>query len=190
MWEYRNRIFKNSLALEIAPCILNPTLTPSPNGVTDMAKTPTAKMPSAAKLVTIQTLIGAWRTAKLELSAAQTKESNLRAELRMAGFGQTCTEGVNPLLPVGHDCHLKLTGKINRSVDAAALTAYREQLNPQEHADAIELYTNMFEWKPSLVAGVWKAQTVTTKNIFADIVTEKEGSPTLELLVPDKAKGK
>jgi hypothetical protein len=154
-----------------------------------MARKPAvAAMPDGAKLELIQQTIKSWRQAQLEVAKAAKREKDLRSTLVELGFSNVChNEGAQPLLPVGYG-HLKFTGKFNRSVDEAALLAYRQTLNPQnpEHAEALEIYSNMFAWKPSLVVSVWKAQTASVRNIFADVVTEKEGTPALEFVLPEQ----
>jgi len=115
-----------------------------------------------------------------EAKAAIAKEQALRKEVADLFFF-TPTEGVNTFeLEQGYK--LKLTYKIDRKIDEAALDAVRKQLAE----DKINIDT-LLSYKPSLDTKAYKGLMQVNPEaakVFDQALTIKPASPTLELVAP------
>lgn len=131
-------------------------------------------------LAAVQRLAKLHEAVSEQVKALAETEKSLRAELVALAFPNGIAEGVNTCLFADKSA-LVVTGKINRTVDPAKATSTREAL------EAVGVsFDSLFDWKPSLKVGEFKVTSLPVKALLADMVTEKEGTPSVEL---KKAKG-
>lgn len=131
-------------------------------------------------LAAVQRLAKIHEACSAQIKALAETEKSLRAELVALAFPNGIAEGVNTCLFADKSA-LVVTGKINRTVDPAKATSTREAL------EAVGVsFDSLFDWKPSLKVGEFKVTSLPVKALLADMVTEKEGTPSVEL---KKAKG-
>lgn len=131
-------------------------------------------------LAAVQRLAKLHEAVSEQVKALAETEKALRAELVALAFPNGIAEGVNTCLFADKSA-LVVTGKVNRTVDPAKATSTREAL------EAVGVsFDSLFDWKPSLKVGEFKVTSLPVKALLADMVTEKEGTPSVEL---KKAKG-
>lgn len=76
---------------------------------------------------------------------------------------------------VGDEVTLKITGRLERKVDADAVRAIADELGLEDHV------TKLFRWKPEINVAVWKATDSAITAPFNAAVTTKPGRPSFAL---------
>ena len=164
----------------------------------------TADLPDAARADFIKKLAD-WRAKASAANMAIEQERAARA-LLIPWFTDKAKEGTNIILVGTKGNNLVMQKKVNRDVDPDQLEAALSQFNAamenlrhlfatgeidqatydvraaeiektmvtQKHVD------DLVKFKPSLITGAWKEAEPAVRLLFADIVTEKPGSPSLE----------
>lgn len=108
------------------------------------------------------------------------KAKKLRLEIAKLAFPNP-REGSNTLA-LGNGYKLKVEHKINRRIDVAALTMFKDTF---EGADI--KVDDLVRYKPELTVGNFKKLSEEKQRIFGQCLTITEGTPTVELVEP-KAK--
>ena len=127
----------------------------------------------------IQDQLAEWNEISTWLDKAKKREMELRVSIARHFF-PTPVEGVNKtLLPDGSE--LKVTHKINRSLDIAVLDTVMNELPPDSPFRNVGV---LVEYKPALVMDGFRALPEQEALIFAQALIEKPGAPSLEVLPP------
>lgn len=122
---------------------------------------------------------------KLQQYLALSKQAGILADQAMKlriEIAQTCfpkpKEGVNQL-NLGNGYKLKVEHKVNRSIDVAALTAFKDTFEGANiNVDELVRY------KPELAIGKFKALPENLQVIFGQCLTIRDGTPTVTLVEP------
>jgi hypothetical protein len=131
-----------------------------------------------------------WYRLKEQLASVKASEMLLRQKIYKGLFIDP-KEGTNSV-PLGNDGWLiKAKRVINRDVDQAAL----------QHSMAIDEATKMsrlsangihveqlIKWTPELVTKAYRLLTEEQVKIFDEVLIIKDGSPSLEIVLPTSAK--
>lgn len=135
-----------------------------------------------------QTLLSAqlseWKKVADKLAELSGKEMELRKSL-VARWFKNAEEGTNTM-PLSHGKALKASIKINRKVDAEVLDALKAKAILDGSNVIMNALQEIIVYKPSLVVKEWKALDDDIKILFADVVTESEGAPSLEIATPKR----
>jgi hypothetical protein len=132
----------------------------------------------AASLALLERLAKIHAAQAEQIKELAEAEKALRAEIVKLAFPNGVAEGVNTCgLPDGSA--LIVTGKVNRTVDPAKAVTVRDAL-----AEAGASFDDYFEWKPSLKVGSFKVAAVNLQAIMSDMVTAKDGTPSVEIRKP------
>ena len=118
-----------------------------------------------------------WEQEKDLVRAAQERERRLRQELLSEFFPAQGEGTATTSLPDGF--RLRCTVPVNRTVDQAKVRLLLEGPLP--------LWLDgeaLFPAKHTVSVREWKALTDIQQRELADIVTEREGAPSLEILEP------
>lgn len=132
-------------------------------------------------------LLDQWAASIIEVNKAKVaieKEQELRKQVAALFFPEP-KEGANTL-DLAQKWKLKLTYKIDRKIDEAALAAVKEQLTEQ----GISIDT-LLTYKPALATTAYKSLLAVNPlavKIFDQALVIKPASPTLELVPPKEAK--
>lgn len=121
-------------------------------------------------------LLEKWEESKRNKRAWEAEERRLRDMVVEGAFGKELKEGANKFT-MADGRVVKVTGKVNRSIDSAQLTALTPKL--------LELGVNVEElvrFKPELKVGPFRKLSGQGGDIFRSIVTEKPGSPEVEIV--------
>lgn len=120
-----------------------------------------------------------WKTAE-ELAKLNMKEKKLRQTLADKGF-QTPKEGTNKLDLGVNGRFLQLDYKITRKVDETALDALIKS-----QTVAADLMAKIIRYKAECSVTEWKKATADERKLFGDVITEKPGMPSLEIVTPKR----
>lgn len=131
-------------------------------------------------VVTLDDLIE-WDRLQQELKRVKTAEMVLRTKIFKSYF-PTPAEGTNSA-PLANGYVIKGTYVISREVDPGALQALGEQLL----AAAIRA-DSLIAYKPSLVKREYNTLTAEQKHLFDQCLVVKPGAPSLEIVLPAKAR--
>jgi hypothetical protein len=132
----------------------------------------------------------AWYEAQAELSKVKAREILLRKKLFKFHFPAP-DEGTNslPLNPLLEAAGIPADGRvlkgghvINREVDEASLKVLGPTFQEQGIAVA-----DLIKWKPALSVSAYRELTAEQRTLFDQCLIIKDGSPTLEVVLP-KAK--
>lgn len=115
-----------------------------------------------------------------QLAELKVKEMEMRKNIFAKYFPEP-VEGAANKQPLNDGFVLQATHTINRSIDKAALTA-----NGQALIEANIPVDDLVEWKPSLKKSNWNKLSDEQKQLFAPCITEREGSPKLEIKKPKR----
>ncbi len=121
----------------------------------------------------IDARIMAWTKAKAELAKAKDREMDLRKSISKELFPAP-TEGVNTH-ELGKGYKIKMTHKLNRTIDEASLSSVLERLPNAEEC---------VKYKPELAIKKFKALSDEDRLIFEECLVTKPGAPALELVIP------
>lgn len=125
--------------------------------------------------------LAAWYKMQEELKKLRAAEMLLRKKIFGAYFPDP-REGTNSA-PLADGWVLKGTYGLDRQVDTGALGAMRE-LFTEAHISVDALV----EYKPSLVMRNYRTLTEEQRNLFDRALVVKPSSPSLEIVLPAKAK--
>jgi hypothetical protein len=126
---------------------------------------------------TFEELLTVWQKTAAEAKRLATEERKLRDALCAAAFPKP-TEGVNKRELVDGRI-FKMTHKINRSVDEAAIPAMREAL---AKATNEVTFDDIFKTKIDLQVGPYKKLAPELLVIVNEAVVSKPGAPTIEVI--------
>lgn len=126
---------------------------------------------------TFEELLDEWIKVKREAKRLSDLEMTMRNALFKAAFPNP-KEGANKIELVDGR-RLTATHKINRSVDDAAVKAVMEEM--RQVGDNEIVPEDVFVFKADLRVGPYKKLKPKLQKIAAKAVTEKPGSPTLEV---------
>jgi len=133
-------------------------------------------------VVTAQDLLE-WDEAKKQLALLKNKEMMLRQKIFKAYF-PTPKEGTNKA-PLANGWELKGGYVLNRAVELGAFTNMRDQfLSAGLRVD------DLVKFSPELVKSAYNKLTAEEQNLFDRCLVIKEGSPTLEIVLPAKNRAK
>lgn len=122
-----------------------------------------------------------WNEMQEQMRALKVTEMALRKQL-FTHYFPTPREGTNTV-PLAAGYVLKGGYTIDRSVDIGAFNANKEEFAKNNIAA-----DSMVEFKPSLKKSVYNTLTAEQMNIFDRCLVVKPGSPSLEIVLPAKAK--
>lgn len=131
-------------------------------------------------VVTVQDILE-WEKAKDELTRVKNREMLLRTKI-FKGMFPSPVEGTNKV-PLANGYELKGGYVINRSVELGAFTSMRPLF--QEKGFRVD---DLVKFKPELVKSEYNKLTQEEQHFFDQCLVIKEGSPTLEIFLPAKAK--
>lgn len=119
-------------------------------------------------------LITRWVEADKQRAKWVTEEMNLRKEVAAALFANP-VEGAGNKTRIGHGKAIQMTHKINRTIQQAEHDELRKKDNIAPLIAAVTKY------KPELKVREFKALSDEDRNLIAPMITEKPGSPELEM---------
>ena len=124
--------------------------------------------------------VAAWLAARdgvlAQMEALKKVEGELRARIVKTCFPDGLREGSNKCsLPDGRK--LTVTGVVNRSVDDALVPAALEALKTHMGVAPTGLFRTTYE----VGTKVFKTLDQNTKNLLANVITEKQGAPQLKV---------
>lgn len=120
-------------------------------------------------------MLSAWQEAGDLLAAYKGKEMTLRKQL-VQDFFPSPVEGVNTYcMPAGY--LLKLTHKIERKIDEAALSDVLEQM--EEGTE-----DTLVKYKPSLNKKAYDLLPTDEQTIFLEALIIKPGTPSMTIIAP------
>lgn len=122
-----------------------------------------------------------WYAIQNELKALKATEMLLRQKI-FKGYFTEPKEGTNTA-PLAHGWVLKGTYVLNRDVDLATMGAMKEQFI----AAGVSTDT-LVQFKPSLVVKEYRTLTEEQRHLFDRALIIKPGAPSLEIMLPAKAK--
>lgn len=122
-----------------------------------------------------------WYAIQEQLSKLKKSEMLLRMKI-FKGLFPCAEEGTNNH-SLGDGYVLKAKVPVNRDVDQAALTVNRERfqqngINPD----------SLINWKPSLSVSAYRELTAEQRQMFDECLIIKPGTPSLEIVLPARAK--
>lgn len=123
-------------------------------------------------------LIQEWQRSKNTLELAKSCESQLREKV-IAAFVPTVKEGATTVKCGG--VTVKVTGKVNRTLDEAALEAVMPQL--PERYRVVGHEGSLISYAPKFSLDVYRKMSDEERKIFDQALTIKEGASTLEVVI-------
>jgi len=132
------------------------------------------------KLTRVQSLLNEWHTAAAELSTLKIREEQLRRAIFAEAFEQP-VPGPGNKVKIGHGMALVAKLPINYRIDQPALEAMRNE-------NTIPLIEAVIAYKPSVREGAFKDLSKDERLLFADVITESPGLPSLEIKSASKVK--
>lgn len=123
----------------------------------------------------------AWDNAKKELTKAKALESALRKKV-IEGYFPNAHVGTNKH-PLAQGWELKFVRTLDRKVDAGVLAVLRANL--EEKGIVVD---NLVKMEPKLDGRAYSALSDANKLEFDQVLIIKDASPTLEIVLPAKAK--
>lgn len=127
-----------------------------------------------------QAKLARWFELTTKMDEIKAEEIALRKELFAGAFPDPTEGSAKNKLPLDDGFILQGDYKINRSVDAAVVSALAKGDN------TAPLVGKLIDYKPSLVLKEWKALTDDDLKLVADMVIEKPGTPTLKIVKPKR----
>lgn len=130
-----------------------------------------------------------WFKLQDQLKKIKASEMLLRTKI-YKGLFISPKEGTNSL-PLAEGWVLKAKRTINREVDLAALNV-NSLVDPATQMSRLSANgihpESLIKWKPELVTAAYRALTAEQMEIFNECLVIKDGSPSLEIVLPAKAK--
>jgi len=125
--------------------------------------------------------LATWYAMQDELKRLKTAEMLLRQKIFKAYFTAP-KEGTNTA-PLDNGWVIKGTYKIDRKIDIALLLAFSPSLRENGiNPDALVKY------EPALVTKAYRELTAEQEKLFDQVLIVKPGAPSLEIVLPAKAK--
>lgn len=156
-----------------------------------MAKRPVldVKTMAEADKTALYETITKWQTAKLKAAEWTAKEMDLRKEIVEKFFPEGLEEGKNNMkLEWGKQ--LGYTRNISRKADKAQLRAALETEaqklaeDPSYKSNILPLIEEVISYDPVVSNSAYKELSPESQALLADIITIKDGAPTLALEAP------
>jgi hypothetical protein len=123
-------------------------------------------------------LMGAWLAAKeAERIAIEHRRKTEDELLELLGFDPT-HEGVAKYMGDnidGTQFAVKITGRLNRKIDADKLNEVAAENGLQDHL------STLFRWKPEINMAVWKAADASITGPLLDAITTTPGRPSFSI---------
>lgn len=130
-----------------------------------------------------------WYNLKDQLAKVKAAEMLLRLKI-YKGLFKDPKEGTNSL-PLSEGWLIKAKRVINRDIDLASLNV-NSIVDPATQMSRLSSHgihpEQLVKWKPELVTAAYRALTAEQMEIFNECLTIKDGSPSLEIVLPAKAK--
>lgn len=126
---------------------------------------------------TLSALCEAWLHAKNEEANAISNRRALEDRLKsLIGIPETL-EGTETVTPDRYQ--IKITGRIDRKVDADKLQAIAAETGLTEHL------SSLFRWKPEINMALWKATDAAITTPLLGAITSKPGRPSFAITVKE-----
>jgi hypothetical protein len=155
--------------------------TPQPAPVPQAPETP---QPPAE---TLQSKLTRWYGLKDQIAALTAQETTLRREIREQAFPNAPEKG-SQRLGIGHGKDLKVTTKLNYSLDRAKLAEVGDNVLPQAVRDLVfKTKLEVVEAEVVRALGPRSDLAPEVRAALADVVTSKPALPQLEIV--DAKKG-
>lgn len=130
-----------------------------------------------------------WYRLKDQLASVKAAEMLLRTKI-YKGLFKDPKEGTNSL-PLAEGWVIKAKRVINRDIDLASLNV-NSIVDPATQMSRLSSHgihpEQLVKWKPELVTVAYRALTAEQMEIFNECLTIKDGSPSIEIVLPAKAK--
>lgn len=130
-----------------------------------------------------------WYSLKDQLAKVKAAEMLLRLKI-YKGLFKDPKEGTNSL-PLAEGWVIKAKRVINRDIDIAALNV-NAMVDPATNMSRLTSHgihpEQLVKWKPELVTTAYRALTAEQMEIFNECLSIKDGSPSIEIVLPAKAK--
>ena len=130
-----------------------------------------------------------WYRLKDELNRVKTAEMLLRTKI-YSGLFKAPEEGTNTL-PLADGWVIKAKRVIQRDIDLAALNvnALVDPATNMSRLTASGIHPEqLVKWKPELVLRAYRTLTAEQMTVFNECLVIKDGSPSLEIVLPASAK--
>lgn len=127
--------------------------------------------------------LSVWSDLSDKLKVLKAKESKARKAV-IGAFFKTLLEGTNTKeLPAAWK--LKAKKSVTRSLDKAGCDSLLKKLRADEGSkEDLAAIEGVIDWKPSLKLADYKKLTKEQKDLLKDVLTVKDGSVGLELVIP------
>lgn len=132
--------------------------------------------------------INEWYRLQEQLKRIKASESLLRGKIYKALFPNP-EEGTNTI-PLAEGWVMKAKRTIQRDIDMAALTINASIPEGETHSRLTKLGISpeqLVKWKPELVLKAYRNLTNEQKEVFNECLVIKDGSPSLEIVLPASA---
>jgi hypothetical protein len=142
-----------------------------------------------AKKETKESILAAWEAADKALANAKENELNLRLAAIAAWYPDKIQtdEGTNNV-KLRNGFKLKVVFKLNRTMaDKDAVDAALTKIEKLGGVEGKILAERLVNWKPAIVKKEYDSLPEKYKKIINEVITEKPGTPSLEIVAP-KAK--
>ena len=125
----------------------------------------------------LDALATAWTAAKEAERVAVENRRELEDQMReMVGFAET-TEGT--ATTDAGQYRIKITGRIDRKVDAELVQELAAENGLTEHLGAL------FRWKPELNLSAWKSADESITRALSGAITAKPGRPSFSITIKE-----
>ena len=121
----------------------------------------------------LATLSAAWLIAKQQEAAATASRRNLEDQLAQLAAVPADLDGTASL--EAGQYAIKITGRIDRKVDAEQLQAIAAEHGLMDHLG------HLFRWKPEINMAAWKQASPEIVRPLADAITAKPGRPSFKI---------
>ncbi len=129
---------------------------------------------------TLSDLVDLWRTHKANETSAQEQRRAVEDQIAVLLNVSPALDGVQNT-PLGDGSTvLKVTGRIDRKVDAERLQEIAREHGLEDHL------SSLFRWVPTVNASVWKAAAPEITRPLLDAITSKPGRPSFSIKDKDK----
>ncbi|UPT53337.1 hypothetical protein [Synechococcus phage Yong-L2-223] len=125
-----------------------------------------------------------WHKLAIEVAKLRDQENELRREI-VDEFFAGAEEGTNTIT-LDYGKVLKANVTINRKVDAEQLEALKTTAKDTGKTSVLMAIDTLFTYKPSLSVSGWRGMTAEEQKVFADVITEQPGSPSLSIDTPKR----
>ena len=125
----------------------------------------------------LDALAAAWTAAKEAERVAVENRRELEDQMReLVGFAET-TEGT--ATTDAGQYRVKITGRIDRKVDAELVQELAAENGLTEHLGAL------FRWKPELNLSAWKSADESVTRALSGAITAKPGRPSFSITIKE-----